>query len=72
MPNSWELWEAMGTASKINVLIKFSPKRKGMLGVINENIEVSIDNGNDVFEKMIALSTEADLGLLQHPRWSAL
>ena len=49
--------ETMGTAGEIIVLIKFSPKREQILGVINENIEVSSDADNDVFEKLAPLSS---------------
>jgi len=50
------LSETMGTAGEIIVLIKFSPKRERILGAINENIEVSSDGDNDVFEKVTTLS----------------
>ena len=33
----------MGTVGEIAVLIKFSPKREKMLGVVNENIVFSSD-----------------------------
>ena len=51
------LSEVMGTVGEIIILIKFSPKREKMLGVLNENIEVSRDGDQqEVFEKATALS----------------
>ena len=52
----WVLGKTMGTVGKIILLIKFSPKHKQMLGAIDENIELSSDTDNGVFEKVTALS----------------
>ena len=48
--------ETTGTAYKIIMLIKFSPKRDRMRGEINENIEVSSDGDNEIFKKVTTLS----------------
>ena len=42
---------------------------------IEENISVLTKNlctEDEIIKKVIETQTEADLGLLQHPRWSAL
>ena len=50
------LKETMGTAGEIIILIKYSPKRERILGDINENIEVSLEDGHESLGKVTSLS----------------
>ena len=48
--------DIMGTLGEITVLVKFSPKREKVLGVINEYIAFSSDGDYDDFEQATSLS----------------
>ena len=48
--------DVMGTVGEICVLVKYSPKRKNMLGEIKSNIDADIDEGAlDDDDKVLSL-----------------
>ena len=47
--------------------------KQNIVGNINDIINIRpIVNREDKYSESVGKSAEADLGLLQHPRWSAL